>query len=308
MADLAYLQLTRVCDQVCVFCSNPATGSVMPLGEALGWLESFRREGYTGVVLTGGEPALHPGLSEIVARAAALDLPPRLITNGRRASRPGFLARLAAAGLRHVHVSLYSHRPEVAAVLTGRRDSLARAERTLAEAGRLGLACDLNTVLCRSNAEHLPELVSWVLERHPHVRHFVFNNMDPEMSPEGGRAEKASLRELELGLALALARLAAAGRTFRVERVPLCYLPGHEHCSTETRRLARGERRAVKFLDPRGLVVQRGFERYGKAPRCSSCSLDALCAGAYGPDRHYSTGELCPVFADAEAVRRRALA
>lgn len=308
MADLAYLQLTRVCDQRCVFCSNPATGSVMPPAEALRWLENFSAEGYTGVVLTGGEPALHPALSEIIARAAELGLTPRLITNGRRAARPGFLARLKAAGLRHIHVSLYSHLPETAAALTGVADSLTRAERCLEETGRLGLACDMNTVLCRSNAGHLADLVAWTLQRHPHVRHFVFNNMDPEMSPSAGQAEKASLREIELGLGRALALLAAAGRSFRVERVPLCYLPGHEHCSTETRRLARGERRAVKFLDPRGLVVQRGLERYGKAARCASCSLDGLCAGAYGPGRHYSTDELCPVFVDAEGVRRRALA
>ncbi|MDE2293680.1 MAG: radical SAM protein [Elusimicrobia bacterium] len=309
MASLAYLQLARVCDQKCLFCSNPANGGVMSLEEAFGWLARFKAEGYDGVVLTGGEPALHPGLERVVARCAEEGLAVRLITNGRRASEAGFLARLKAAGLAHLHVSVYSHRPEVAAALTGRGDALARAEAALREAARLGIRVDVNTVLCRQNADHLSGLAAWVVERHPAVGHMVFNNMDPDMAPPGGaEASRADFRDFELELARALTLLERAGRTFRVERVPLCFLPGFEHCATETRRLARGERRAVKFLDPRGLVVQKGLERYGKPARCLSCSLDALCAGVYGRGETYPLEQVCPVFVDARAVAGRARA
>ncbi|MDE2290747.1 MAG: radical SAM protein [Elusimicrobia bacterium] len=303
MANLAYLQLTRICDQRCLFCSNPANGSVMAVDEAFGWLERFKEEGYEGVVLTGGEPTLHPRLPEVVARACALGLPPRLITNGQRAAEPSFLVSLRDAGLRHLHVSVYSHRPEVAAALTRKEDSLARADAALREAARLSLRADVNTVLCRQNADHLSGLAAWVVERHPAVRHMVFNNMDPDMAPPGGAAAtRAEYRDVELELHRALTVLARAGRTFRVERVPLCYLPGFEHCATETRRVARAERRATKFLDSRGLVVQKGFERYAKPGRCGSCTLDGLCAGVYGRGTTYRLEEVCPVFVDPAAV------
>lgn len=47
------------------------------------------------------------------------------------------------------------------------------------------------------------------------------------------------------------------GRTSRVERVPLCYMRGFEHFSTETRKLVKEEERIVHFLDEREVVEQR---------------------------------------------------
>ena len=41
------------------------------------------------------------------------------------------------------------------------------------------------------------------------------------------------------------------GRTFRVERVPLCYMTEFAHCSTETRKIVKGEERVGDKLDVR---------------------------------------------------------
>jgi hypothetical protein len=60
----------------------------------------------------------------------------------------------------------------------------------------------------------------------------------------------------ELPLRRAMQHLAESGRTFRVERVPLCYMRGFEHFSTETRKIIKDEERIVHFLDDRSIVEQ----------------------------------------------------
>ena len=64
------------------------------------------------LILTGGEPLLHPHLDEIVERAVRAGMTPVLGTNGT-AMRPRIAERLRDAGLRGVGVSLDSADPAV---------------------------------------------------------------------------------------------------------------------------------------------------------------------------------------------------
>jgi len=81
------------CNFRCPFCHNaelvlePASLSEIPL-ELRGWVG--------GVVVTGGEPTLDPGLPRLLERLRAAGLEVKLDTNG---SRPEVLARLLARGL-----------------------------------------------------------------------------------------------------------------------------------------------------------------------------------------------------------------
>jgi hypothetical protein len=61
----------------------------------------------------------------------------------------------------------------------------------------------------------------------------------------------------ERPLQKAMTFLEETGRTFRVERVPLCYMRGFEHFSTETRKIVKDEERIVHFLDEREVVEQK---------------------------------------------------
>ena len=74
MAELAYLQVTRVCDQKCVFCSNPANGRVVSWGEAAGMMDGFARAGAAGVILTGGEPMMRADIYDIAKHGTKLGL------------------------------------------------------------------------------------------------------------------------------------------------------------------------------------------------------------------------------------------
>ena len=309
MAELAYLQVARVCNQKCAFCSNPANGRVISWKEAAGWIDSFAKAKASGVILTGGEPTLFPELPRLIAYAVKRKLTPRLITNGQITAEPTYLKALARAGLGHLHVSVHSSRPKVQAALSGNSDSLANIRKTLKHAGRLGLRVDINTVINKSNAGHLSELVRWVAAEAPYVRHFVWNNLDPLLNRASLNPELVPrLRDFEVELHKAMTWLDATGRSFRVERVPLCFMSEFPHCSTETRKFVKSEGRRIYFLDEKGLRVQdRSAWTYGKGPRCRGCRLDPICAGLYQLGVYYSADELCPVFTDPAAVARRVL-
>jgi hypothetical protein len=112
------------------------------------------------------------------------------------------------------------------------------------------------------------------------------------------------LADFELSLSRAMRLLHKTGRTFRVEKVPLCYMTEFAWASTETRKIVKGEERIVHFLDAKQTVRQTDWEhRY--APSCDSCTLREICGGLFDRGDAYDPAELYPVFVDRDAIVRR---
>lgn len=91
----------RGCNFRCPWCQNPDLvdparyGDPVPVDDVLAYL-ARRREMLDGVVITGGEAALAPGLVAFLKRVRELDYPVKLDTNG---SSPDLLVRLLDSGL-----------------------------------------------------------------------------------------------------------------------------------------------------------------------------------------------------------------
>ncbi|MCK9897361.1 GTP 3',8-cyclase MoaA [Frankia sp. AgB32] len=165
------VSLTDRCNLRCTYC--------MP-AEGLPWLPSermltdgeivrlvgvaVRLLGVTEIRLTGGEPTLRPGLADLVGRLAALRPRPQLslTTNGLSLAR--LAARLRAAGLDRVNVSLDTLDPVRFARIT-RRDRLGDVLAGLRAAAASGLApVKVNSVLLRGvNDDEAPRLLRWSL-------------------------------------------------------------------------------------------------------------------------------------------------
>lgn len=262
--------------------------------------------GYFGVVMTGGEPTLHTDLPRIVRYARERGLHVRMITNGWRLGEADFARALADAGLSLVHVSIYSVRPEIEARLRGIPGTLDRAFSSIEAAHDAGIDVNINCVINRANSEHLDENVRVLTARFPFLRHFVWNNLDPSM----GRAEAnqedyvPTLSRFELSLHRALSYLDRTGRTFRVERVPLCYMTDFAWASTETRKIVKGEERVVHFLDQKQTVRQTDWEHV-YAEGCGVCTLRPICGGLFDRGQAYDPAELRPVFSPMEPIAEK---
>jgi MoaA/NifB/PqqE/SkfB family radical SAM enzyme len=306
VANIGYIQVVRHCNHFCGFCSNPTTAYVHTFESMALLVDDLVRRGYFGVVLTGGEPTLHPELPRIARYARDAGLHVRMITNGWRLADTDFAAELAAAGLSLVHVSIYSVRPDVEEQIRGVPGTLERAHAALDRCAEHGIEANVNCVINRLNADHLDENVRELVRLHPHVRHFVWNNLDPSM----GRAEvnqaqfTPRLADFELSLHRALRFLQKSGRTFRVERVPLCYMTEFAWASTETRKIVKGEERVVHFLDAKQTVRQTDWEHV-YAEGCQACTLRPICGGLFDRGQAYDPAELAPVFVPLEPIAER---
>ena len=307
MANLGYLQLTRNCLQHCRFCSNPPTGVDLTEADMKRLIDELVDMGYDGVILTGGEPTLSPWLFPALAYATERGLYNRMITNGQRLADKDFFQKCVDAGLQHIHVSLHSYRPEVHDFITAYPGAWETLVTCLAHVPEVGITCDINTVICAYNADHLHETVMWLSDRFPFIRHFVWNNMDPD----GNRAEQnpdciPRHHEFMVSLELAMEYLHRTGRSFRAERVPLCYMRRFAWASTETRKIVKEEERCIQFLDGKGFVHQKEF-LHGKGRACASCRLDPVCAGMFSMAKTFDESELSPVFDDPLPVIRAVL-
>jgi len=307
MASFGYLELTRECNQHCRFCSSPKTKKARTLSfkEGKRVIDGYIRNKMYGVILTGGEPTISLDLPKYLRYCQSKkSIEYTVISNGQKLADFNFLKSLKKAGLYKINISLYSCRPEIQGFLAEKKDSFYCIKKALENLGKLGgIIVNINTVINHYNADHLSETVKWVVKNFPFVRHFVWNNLDPWRN----RAERENpdtipkFNEFELELHKAMEFLKKTGRTFRVERVPLCYMTGFEEYSADTRRIVKEEKRWTLFLDSQGLIKTKA-QRHDYGQACQYCFLKDICAGVYKINKFYSEKEIHPVFVDRKKI------
>ncbi|MBU4216559.1 radical SAM protein [Candidatus Parcubacteria bacterium] len=312
MANFAYLQIIRQCNQQCIICSNPDNGLVLSLPEIRTKIDDFKKRGFEGIILTGGEPTLHPELKEIMTYSSQSGLFVNMISNGQKIADYEYLEMLKKAGLRQLHLSIYSHKKEVQGKISKNKESLPNIKKALVNLQRLGnVKVNMNVVIGKWNADNLSELIKMLVTNYPFVDHFVFNNLDPTSERIRSHSEVIPrMNDFQLELFKALEIIQKNHKTARVERVPLCYMTGYEHLSTETRKIVKKEKRVTYFLDDKGEFLQEsghidGF--YKKKKDCVTCSLNNICIGLYNEGNYYKMDEAYPVFVDKKKIINKIL-
>jgi len=314
----AYLQLTRRCNNDCLFCSNPQFDRDMDWQKVISTLSGFREKGITDIIFSGGEPTESSLLPKAIELAVSMGMFPKIITNGVNLSDMSYVMKLKDVGLTRLHVSLHSHIEHDSDSLTGKPGHFSKTVAGIDNCGRAGIGVDLNTTINAVNSKYLSGFMSFVIRRFPSISHIVFNNLDigcaDTRNASKARANRhiiARLKGIERELFLAAMILEAHKRTFRVERVPLCYMPGFEDRSTETRRIVKGESYECLFIEKEGgetLVVlddPRG-ERRIKTEACGNCGLEGICAGLHlDYFEMFGGDELYPVFSDPGRIIKK---
>ena len=139
----------------------------------------------------------------------------------------------------------------------------------------------INSVINHYNETHLDKTAKFLVKHFPQIRHIVWNNLDPEMMRKTDTAWSTlpNFDNFSPSLKEAMRFLESTGRTFRAEKMPLCYIRGYEWCSTETRKIVKDEERIVHFLDNRETIHETDFE-HEKLEDCKKCDRNknvAIC-------------------------------
>jgi MoaA/NifB/PqqE/SkfB family radical SAM enzyme len=108
----AHLIPIRRCNLACGYCNEYDDHSPpVPLSEMLARVEHLAKLGTTLIVISGGEPLLHPELDEIIARIRRRGMLAALITNGYLLTAER-IERLNRAGLEHLQISIDNVQPD----------------------------------------------------------------------------------------------------------------------------------------------------------------------------------------------------
>ncbi|MEA3402933.1 MAG: radical SAM protein [Armatimonadota bacterium] len=160
-ADLA---LSYACNNDCAHCYNePERREMRSLNVEHWWLvlERLWDIGVPYVILTGGEPTLHPDLLDLVEHAEFLGQVCGMNTNGRRLADRELVERLTRAGLDHVQITLASHRrePHNRIVRAEAYDETVAGIRNALDAG---LHTITNTTLTEDNAADAEAIIDFL--------------------------------------------------------------------------------------------------------------------------------------------------
>ncbi|MFK7780297.1 MAG: radical SAM protein [Candidatus Gracilibacteria bacterium] len=295
MANIGYIQVNRYCNNQCHFCSNPSNGTNITYERGIELINDFKKKNYYGIIFTGGEPTLSPDLDKWISYSRKIGLGNRIISNGMQCSNYEYTRRLADSGLELVHFSVYSLHAKVHDFLTDTPGSWKKLMMSITNALKCGIRVQINTVINHYNEKHLDKTVEFLVKTFPHIRHFVWNNLDPEMMRQTKIAKSTLPNYDNFGVSLrkAMSFLESTGRTFRAEKIPLCYIRGYEWASTETRKIVKDEERIVYFLDFRKVVHETDFE-HEKLEACTGCDLNSICSGIYEYEKFYNYVKVYP--------------
>jgi len=295
MANIWYIQVNRYCNNKCHFCSNPSNWKSIPYEKWIELIDDFIKRNYQWIIFTWWEPTLSEDLPKWIEYANKKWIDCRIISNWMRCSDINYVKFLKTAWLRLIHFSLYSYIEEIHDFLTDTPWSYKKLIKAIQNSIKEWITVQLNCVINRYNQNHLDKTVKFIVKYFPQIRHFVWNNLDPQMMRKT-KIALTTLPDFEIAsksLLKALRFLESTWRTFRVERLPLCYMRGFEWASTETRKIIKNEERIVYFLDFRWAFQELGWE-HEKWEECKNCDLNAICAGLYEKSTFYNYVKLKP--------------
>ncbi|WP_235880217.1 radical SAM protein [Polyangium aurulentum] len=158
-----WVRLSYDCNNHCTFCldSNAHDGTMRATNDIKVQIVEGRKRGADRLILSGGEPTMHPNFLDFVKLGRLAGYPKiQTVTNGRMFKYPEFLERAASNGLDEITFSLHGHTAKLHDALVGTpgafEDEVAGLKAALAS-GRFIVNVDI--VINKQNVRHLPEML-----------------------------------------------------------------------------------------------------------------------------------------------------
>ena len=215
------LALTYRCQNKCGHCYNePREMKELTTEQWKQVIDKTWELGIPHIVFTGGEPTLHDGLAELVARSELHGQVTGLVTNGRGLAKPGYLHDLVQKGLDHVQITVLSSDQQLHDKLAGCEGAWKETIEGVKAALKEQMYVSTNTTIMRSNLNGLEDTLRFLISLG--VKHIAFNGII--RSGKGVDAEGISYKEL----ADVMVRLKAIADEAKVKLIWYTPTPYHE--------------------------------------------------------------------------------
>lgn len=280
------LRINGHCNMGCSFCFVDLSHPNVPEERLVAEVERLARSGVTHLVLSGGEPSLHPALPRLIERARELGIADvEVQTNGVKFGRREYTERIAKAGLTTACVSLHSHDADESDAITKQPGAFAKTVKALHVFRELGVWTRVSHVINKLNYQDVPSFVRWLRAELPDGMLDICFARAQEISSQASPWILPSFEEIKPHVKEALDFCLDHDITFSgligQGGYPPCMLDGdlryYENAMDQIHRDAGGSSDFVK------------------AAGCSECSFDEHCVGvrrAYV--RRHGDGEMRP--------------
>lgn len=274
-----WVRLTFDCNDHCIFCldSHTHNGTNRNNQEIKAQILDGRRKGAERLILSGGEPTIHPNFVEFV-RLGSLAGYERIqtVTNGRLFAYPEFLRAALDAGLGEITFSIHGPNAKIHDALVGTKGAFEQEIKGL----QLALADGrpiINIDICvnRGNVKQLPTMLKKFTDMG--VLEYDLLHVIPfgRAYTEGKETLFYDLEQMRPYLLEAFAYSERPDVHIWLNRFPPQHLEGYEHLIQDPYKL-NDEVRGRK--EEYGYLLEKGVPLDCRAPhRCSHCYLEPLC-------------------------------
>jgi MoaA/NifB/PqqE/SkfB family radical SAM enzyme len=274
-----WVRLTFDCNNRCVFCLDSDThdGAMRDREEVKRQILDGRRRDATRLILSGGEPTIHPDYVHFIRLGALAGYRKiQTVTNGRLFAYPEFLRRCVDAGLGEITFSLHGPNERVHDALVGVKGAFEQEIVGLKNAiadGRLVVNVDI--VINRANVIHLAEMLENFISLG--VREFDLLQVVPfgRAFTDGRDTLFYDLEEARPHLLAALEYSKRPDIHMWLNRFPPQHLEGFEHLIQDPYKLTdevRGRKEEFARLLEDGIALD-----CRDPARCRYCYLERLC-------------------------------
>lgn len=282
-----WVRATRACNNRCIFCHDATAqdGTIIPFEEVCRRIDEGREQGASRLIISGGEPTIHPRFLDLVRYGAERGYSwIQVVSNGRMFGYQKFALKAYQAGLREATFSMHAHRPALYDRLVGVNGAFEQALRGLRNVLALKMVVSVDIVLNRLNLPYLREILEFYMSLGVFefdLLHLVpFGRGFDEHREEVFADEELLNRELARALELA----STPGLYLWTNRMPIRFLEGHEDLFQDPHKIydeVLGER--TSFIE----LFASGKEPECIGDRCPHCFLHDFCLAA----RRYQRGE-----------------
>lgn len=158
-----WVRLTYDCNNRCTFCldSDAHNGTMRAIQDIKVQIIEGRKRGAERLILSGGEPTMHPNFLDFVKLGKRAGYPKvQTVTNGRMFRYPEFLEAAARNGLDEITFSLHGHTAKLHDALVGTPGAFEEETAGLKAALASGrFIINIDIVINKQNVRHLPEML-----------------------------------------------------------------------------------------------------------------------------------------------------
>ncbi len=274
-----WVRLTYDCNNHCTFCLDTLAhnGTMRGNMDIKVQIVEGRKKGATRLILSGGEPTMHPNFLDFVKLGKRAGYPKvQTVTNGRMFAYPEFLDVAAQNGLDEITFSLHGHNAKLHDALVGTPGAFVQETAGLKAALASGrFIVNVDIVINKQNVKHLPEMldtfIGWGVQEFDLLHIIPFGNA-------WGTAKEHLFYDLEGNEAALRAAFEYSRRPdihIWLNRFPPPYTEGFEDLIQDPYKMndeVRGRREEYDRY------LSLGQKLHCREPeRCHYCYLNQLC-------------------------------